>query len=224
MSRSAVVLFVGLVCLVLAPGPVRADLTSEVYFGDEPPQFAFGIRGTVHTIDGINAGAGSFFGEDIGFDTDYGYGFSAEYYITPSISVELAFDHVKIEDTFGAALTVDLGLNDWALSGKYTFLPTARLRPYVLAGVDVFTSSLNISGTGILLVNGDVDSTWGWHVGAGAEYRFTDKLGLFAEVRYRSADTEIDVTQWFSAIPAVTTRDALEYDGICATVGLKLYW
>ena len=223
MSRSAVVLFVGLVCLALAPASVDAALTGEVYFGDEAPLFAFGFRGTFHTIGGINAGAGSYFGGDIEFDNDYGYGFLAEYYITPSISIELALDHVEIADTFSGARTIDLSLNDWALSGKYTFLPNARLRPYVLAGVDVFTASLDLGGTGILLVNGDVDTTWGWHIGAGAEYRFTDNLGLFAEVRYRSGDTDITATQWFS-LGAATTTDTLEYDGLYATVGLKIYW
>lgn len=224
MSRSAVVLFVGLVCLALAPASVHAALTGEVYFGDEAPQFAFSFRGTLHTIGGIDAGAGSYFGGDLDFDSDFGYGFSAEYYITPSISIELAFDHVRIEDTFSGARTVDVSLNDWGLSGKYTFLPNARLRPYVLAGVDSFRSSFDIGGAGILLVNGDIDSTWGWHIGAGAEYRFTDNLGLFAEVRYRSGDTDIASTQWFSGIPAATTVDTLEYDGVYATVGLKIYW
>jgi len=224
MSRSAVVLFVGLVCLALAPASVHAALTGEVYFGDEAPQFAFSFRASLHTIEGIKAGAGSYFGGDLEFDNDYGYGLSAEYYITPSISIEFAFDHVKIEDTFAGVRTVDLGLNDWALSGKYTFLPNNRLRPYVLAGIDAFTASLDLGGTGILLVNGNVDSTWGWHIGVGAEYRFTDNFGLFAEVRYRSADTELEATQWFSAIPAATTTDTLEYDGIFATVGVKIYW
>jgi len=224
MRKSAVVLFVGLACVFLAPASVRADLTSEVYFGDEAPQFAVSFRGSLHTISGIDAGAGSFFGGDLDFDSDYGYGFSAEYYITPSISIELAFDHVNLNDTFLGARTIEVSLNDWALSGKYTFLPNARLRPYVLAGVDNLRSSFDIGETGILLVNGEINSTWGWHIGAGAEYRFTDNLGLFAEVRYRSGDADLASTQWFSGIPAATTVDTIEYDGICATVGLKIYW
>jgi outer membrane protein W len=225
MSRSAVVLFVGLVCLVLAPASARADLTSEVYFGDQTPKFAFGVRATWHTIEGLHSDASSYFGGDLDFDSDYGYGFSAEYWITPSISVELAFDHVKIEDTFAAGRTVDLGLNDWAVSGKYTFMPEARLRPYVLAGIDVFTASLGLGGTGLVLTNGDVSSTWGLHVGAGAEYRFTDDFGLFAEVRYRWSDeADLEMTQWFSATPAATSAATVEYGGICATIGVKVYW
>jgi opacity protein-like surface antigen len=103
-------------------------------------------------------------------------------------------------------------------------MPNARLRPYVLGGLDAFMSSLNFGGTGIVLTNGDVDGTWGWHIGGGAEYRFTDNLGFFAEIRYRSADTDIEVTQWFSGIPALTTKDPLSYDGFVGTIGIKIYW
>jgi len=224
MKGSAVVVLVGLACVLLASAPAGADLTSEVYFGDEAPQFALSFRGSWHSIDGITATSGSYFGGDVGFDTDFGYGFAVEYWLKPSLSLELSLDHVKIEDTLGAGRTVDLSINDVALSAKFTFLPNARLRPYVLAGADWFTTSIDLSGTGTLLVNGNVDGAWGWHAGAGAEYRFTDNLGFFAEVRYRSADTEAEVTQWFSGIPAVTTRDPVEYDGLVGTVGIKVYW
>ena len=224
MRRSAVVLFAGLACVLLAAPAARGDVTGEVYFGDQPPELAFAFRGSLHTMDGIDTGAGSYFTEDLGFDTDFGYGFSLEYWIIPSVSLELSFDHVKIEDTFGAARNVALGINDWAVSAKYTFMPNARLRPYVLAGLDAFTSSVNFGGTGIVLTNGSVDDTWGWHIGGGAEYRFTDNLGFFAEVRYRSGDTDIEVTQWFSGIPALTTVDPLSYDGFVGTIGVKIYW
>jgi len=224
MRRNAVVLFVGLACVLLASASAPGALTRLEYFGDEPPSFAVGVRGSWHSIDGINAGAGSYFGEDIGFDTDFGYGFSAEYWFTPSLSLELALDHVKIEDTYGDARRVDMSVDDWALSAKYTFMPSARLRPYVLAGVDVFFSNMDFEGTGDLLVNADVDGAWGWHFGGGAEFFFTDNLGIFAEVRYRSGDTDVDVTQWFSGTPALTTTDPVEYDGIVATIGLKVYW
>lgn len=224
MKGSAVVLVVGLACLLSASASAAGDLTGEVYFGDVPPKFAVGFRLTGHEIGGINANAGSYFGGDLGFDRDFGYGFSVEYWITPSLSVELAFDHVKIEDTYGAARTVDLGIDDWGLSAKWTFMPNARLRPYVLGGFDAFMTDIDFSGTGTLLVTGDVDNTWGWHLGAGAEYRFTDNLGCFAEIRYRAGDTDVDVTQWFSAIPAVTTTDQVEYDGFMAAIGVKVYW
>ncbi len=224
MKGSAVVLFVGLICALLASGPARGDVMGQAYFGEGPPKFAIGLRLGWHTIDGIDASAGSYFGEDLGFDTDYGYGFSAEYWISPAISLELAFDHVKIEDTYGAAKTVALGIDDWQVSVKYTFMPNARLRPYVLGGLDVFLTDIDFGGTGVLLVNGDVDNSWGWHIGGGAEYRFTDSLGLFAEVRYRAGDTDVDVTQWFSGIPALTTTDPVAYDGFVGTIGLKIYW
>jgi len=224
MKGSAVVVFVGLACALLASAPALGDLTGEVYFGDQPPEFAFSIRGSWHSIDGITAGAGSYFGGDIGFDTDFGYGFAVEYWVTPSLSLELALDHVKIEDTFGAARTVDLSINEVALSAKLTIPAGTRLRPYVLGGVDWFTTSIDFSGTGTLLVNGNVDGAWGWHAGGGVEYRFTDNLGFFVELRYRSADTDVEVTQWFSGIPALTTRDSLAYDGLVGTVGIKVYW
>ena len=223
MRRSAVVLLAGLACVLLAAPAACTDVAAEVYFGDQPPDFALSLRGGLHTIDGISAGAGSYFGEDLGFDTDFGYGIALEYWITPTISIELAFDHVKIEDTFAAVRTVGLGINDWAVSGKYTFRTTARLRPYVIVGLDAFTSSLDFGGTGIVLTNGNVDDTWGWHIGGGAEWRFTDNLGLFAEIRYRAGDTDLEVTQWFSGIPAQTTVDSLSYDGIYGTFGLKIY-
>jgi outer membrane protein W len=224
MRRSAVVLMAGLAWVLLAAPSALGAVTGEVYFGDQPPGFAVSFRGSLHSIDGIEAGPGSYFPGDLGFDTDWGYGLALEYWITPAISIELAFDHVKIEDTFGAARTVGLGISDWGVSGKYTFLTNARLRPYVLAGLDAFTSSVDFGGTGIVLTNGNVGDTWGWHVGGGAEYRFTDNLGFFAEIRYRSGDTDIEVTQWFSGIPALTTSDTLTYDGFVGTIGIKVYW
>ena len=72
MRRSAVVLFAGLACVLLAGPAAGTDVAGEAYFGDQPPDFAFSLRGGLHTIDGISAGAGSYFGEDLGFDTDIG--------------------------------------------------------------------------------------------------------------------------------------------------------
>jgi len=224
MKGSALVLFIGLVSVLLSSAPAQGEVFGQAYLGDETPKFAIGARVSWHTIDGIDASPGSVFGEDLGFDTDMGYGLSFEYWFSPRISLELAFDHVKIEDTYGAARTTDLGLDDWQLSVKYTFLPNARLRPYVLGGVDIFLADIDLSGTGTVLVNGDVDNAWGFHVGGGAEYRFTDNLGIFAEVRYRMGETDVDVTQWFSGIPALTTTDEIKYDGLIGTIGLKIYW
>jgi opacity protein-like surface antigen len=68
-----------------------------------------------------------------------------------------------------------------------------------------------------------VDSAWGWHVGGGAEYRFTDNLGLFAEVRYRSGSSDIDTTVW-TTTTAWSSTNEVEYDGFVGTIGLKVYW
>jgi opacity protein-like surface antigen len=239
--KGSVILFVlGLVCMPLLSAFAADRLTGEEYFGDIPPKFAVGVRASVHDISGIPFRENTYFPEELDFDTDWGYGFSAEYWFTPSISLELAFDHVKTEDTysgyraagFAPPLTgldsVDVSLNDWALSLKYTFATKARLRPYVLAGLDVFLANIDYSIPvealyGYQGVNGDVDSAWGWHVGAGAEYRFTDNLGLFGEVRYRSGSSDIDTTVWTLTTSWSSTNE-IEYDGFVGTLGLKVYW
>jgi opacity protein-like surface antigen len=239
--KGSVILFVlGLVCVPLLPALPADDEGGEVYFGNIPPKFAIAIRASVHDISGIPFRGETYFPEALNFDTDWGYGFSAEYWFSPSISLELAFDHVKTEDTYAGfkaagyapPLTgldsVDLGLDDWALSFKYTFASKARLRPYVLAGLDVFLASVDYSipiGSLYLSqgVTGNVDNAWGWHVGAGTEWRFTDNFGLFAEVRYRSGSSDIHTTVWALDWTWPSTNQ-VEYDGFVGTLGLKLYW
>ena len=222
MKGSAVVLFISLVCMLLASAVATAGVMGQAYLGEEPPRFAFGFRASVHDIAGIPFKGDTFFPEELNFDTDIGYGFSAEYWLSPSLSLELAFDHVKIEDTYGEAETVNLGIDDWAVSVKYTFSPNARLRPYVLAGFDIFLPDIDYFIPGPW-ITGDVDSTWGWHLGGGAEYRFTDNLGIFAELRYRSGQTDVDTTMWYPS-GAWSSTNEVEYDGFVGTIGLKIYW
>jgi opacity protein-like surface antigen len=222
MKWTGLLLVVGLACLVVAPAYSQDRTTGEVYFGDEPPSFAVSFRASWHDISGIPFKADTYFPEDLDFDVDMGYGVALEYYITPSWSVELLFDHVKTEDTYGEAQVVSLGTDSWALSGKYTFRPNARLRPYVLGGIDWISSDVSYPYPETY-VSGSVGSTWGFHLGGGAEYRFTDNLGVFAEVRYLVASTDLDTTVW-DMRGAWTTRNDLEYDGFIGAVGLKLYW
>ena len=222
MKWSGLLVVVCLACVVATSALAQGGLANEDYFGDAPPTFALGLRLGFHDISGIPFRGETFFPEEINFDTDMGYGASIEYWFSPALSIELVFDHVKIEDTYGEAYTVDLGLNNWAVSAKYTFRPYARLRPYVLAGLDLFMADISYAMFNPL-VTGDVDTTWGWHAGGGLEFRFTDNLGLFAEVRYRSGQTDVDTTVWYSTVPWATTNE-IEYDGFVGTIGVKVYW
>lgn len=222
MKWSGLLVVVCLACMVATSAFALGGLAGEDYFGEEPPTFAFGLRLGFHDISGIPFRADTIFPEELNFDTDVGYGASLEYWFAPSMSIELAFDHVKIEDTYGDADTVDIGVDDWALSFKYTFRPDARLRPYVLAGLDVFTGDISYTAPEPF-ITGDVDMTWGWHAGGGLEFRFTDNLGLFIEVRYRSGQTDIDTTVWFPTVPWASSNE-LEYDGFVGVVGAKVYW
>jgi len=221
MRLTGLLVVVGLAWMA-ATLPAQGAVTGVVYFGEESPRFAFSVRLSGVDISGIPYRGETYFPEELDFDMDLGYGAAAEYYITPSLSLELAFDQVVNEDTYGDADTVDLSIKDWAVSFKYTFVPERRLRPYVLGGIDWFDTSINYSYPESL-VSGDVDSAWGWHVGGGAEFRFTDDVGLFAEVRYRVGSTDVDTTVWYPT-GAWSSRNEIEYDGFMGTVGVKLYW
>jgi len=221
MRLTGLLVVVGLAWMA-ATLPAQGAVTGAVYFGEESPRFAFSLRLSGVDISGIPFRAGTYFPEELDFDRDLGYGGAAEYYITPALSLELAFDQVLNEDTYGGAQSVDLSIKDWAVSVKYTFLPTHRLRPYVLGGIDWFDTSIDYSQPSAL-VTGSVDSAWGWHMGGGAEFRFTDDVGLFAEVRYRVGSTDVDTTVWYPT-GAWSSRNEIEYDGLMGTVGVKLYW
>jgi opacity protein-like surface antigen len=222
MKWSGLLVVVILTVATVASAYAQGGLTNEEYFGDQAPKFAFGLRMGFHDISGIPYRGETYFPEALDFDTDVGYGASLEYWFTPTWSIELVFDHVKIEDTYGDAETVDLGLNDWAVSAKYTLRPMARLRPFVLAGIDVFTADVGYS-IPEPWVTGDVDSTWGWHIGGGVEYRFTDNLGLFVEVRYRDGQTNVDTTVWYPTVPWSSTNE-IDYGGFVGVIGVKVYW
>ena len=106
MRWTGLLLVVGLAWLAMAPAYAQDGAAGEVYLGGEVPKFALSLRLSAVDISGIPFRGETYFPEELDFDVDLGYGAAAEYYFRPSLSLELAFDQVMTEDTYGDADTV----------------------------------------------------------------------------------------------------------------------
>jgi len=96
------------------------------------------------------------------------------------------------------------------------YIPIQSFSPYVAAGVqyrlisyggDIFDS----------LELDDSDSSFGWLVGAGAEFNVGAKTELFGEVRYESSDPDQDLSN------AADDLENLDYDQWSVRAGLTFF-
>jgi outer membrane protein len=96
-----------------------------------------------------------------------------------------------IDDHFAAELEVsrtyfdsdngNFGITDVSLGGQYRFtLSNRQLVPYLGAGLDILVSDYDNNG-------GNVDTTVGAHLSAGADYFLTRQLAMTAEAKFVAA-------------------------------------
>lgn len=107
-----------------------------------------------------------------GNDTFYGGGLALDYYLTDRFAIGLE----------GSWIDTPSVVHGYSVNLTYRLTcPSNCLSVYVLGGGGVFTNGETVGSA---------------HIGGGAEYRFTDNIGLFADARYTWLDGgDITLTQ-----------------------------
>lgn len=131
--------------------------------------------------------------EDIKADTGWNGGIGVAYGLTDNLSVnfDLIYLQTDLKHTgrdgswggkFGTAKTVD-----FAFGVQWRFmLPSKAFVPYVGTGLDILWNTIDANISPSAWANGtkfDADPTYGIHVSAGADYFFTPRIALNAEIR-----------------------------------------
>jgi outer membrane protein len=149
------------------------------------------------------------------------------YFFTNNIAAELILA-TSPHDVSGAGALSALGeiadsmVLPPTLTFQYHFLPDAKFRPYVGAGVNwtIFydedaKSSLETALGGPTSVS--MDDSFGWAVQAGADFDITERVFLNIDVKY----IDIDTTATLTTGAAVNTVE-VDIDPIVAGVGLGM--
>ncbi len=163
-----------------AAGPAAAQSAGDYMFG-------FGVGYVDPTDDNLGLGpAGT--APFLQVDTGVALTFTAEYYYTDNIAIELLlatpFNHDISVDGLGK-----VGETDHlppTLSVNYHFDPVGAFRPFVGVGVNYTKFFQESSRLGKL----DLDDSWGIAATIGAEFDITEKGALRFDVRYIDIDTD----------------------------------
>ena len=160
------------------------------------------VRANTHEV---HIYAGEMFGDDLTgsavsgqtpkLDDKVTYGLRYGYNFTDSLGLELSLGHSPNSVKGLAGGDVDLDLTTFDVDAVWHFNPSARLVPYVLAGVGYATAKLDrpIVGTvnGQNVSIGD-DSGFTLNAGVGAKYFVTDQFLIRLEARYRYLNGIVD--------------------------------
>ncbi len=89
-----------------------------------------------------------------------------------------------------------------------------------LAYASFDTGDNNFLGVGInpFFANGDDDTVWGWTIGAGVEWAFTNNLTARLEYRYTSFDRDNNT---FFVTPGFNTDDSADFHAVRLGVSYK---
>lgn len=149
--------------------------------------------------------AGVFGGYTMGGDIseeDFAYGAQVVYNITDAFSAELAVSRLKdeaSESEMGIHVSGDVDITPITLSARYAIpILEDKLRCYGLAGIGyyMYDASIDVDMSGAAAAVGipgltasgsadlEIDDTFGYHVGAGVEWKVHENVELFAEYRY----------------------------------------
>ncbi len=151
-------------------------------------------------------------GTAVGPDSAWSLGLTVGYAFTPNWGVELLaawpFKHdIEANQTLRGTLA-SLGLSGSEVVGEveqlpptlsvvYTFQPAQKLRPYLGAGINYWTTT-DEEVKGDLATAGytklDVDSSWGLALQAGLDYDLSDRLFVNASVRWINIETDARIT------------------------------
>jgi outer membrane immunogenic protein len=82
-----------------------------------------------------------------------------------------------------------------------------------------FDDGNNVVGVNPFFANGDDDTVWGWTIGAGVEWAFTNNLTARLEYRYTSFDR--DNNTFFVVNPAFDSDDSADFHSVRLGVSYK---
>ena len=81
----------------------------------------------------------------------------------------------------------DIDTDTWMVNGYYDFDLGNRLTPYVGVGLGLSESELVFNPSGVAVLS-DEDRVFAWQVMGGVSYAFSDRLSVYGNYRYRTAD------------------------------------
>ncbi|WP_425090638.1 OmpW/AlkL family protein [Tropicimonas sp. S265A] len=146
--------------------------------------FGFGVGYVDPTDDNLDLGGGTFLQVDSGVALT----FTAEYYYTDNIAIELLlatpFNHDISVD--GAGKVGETDHLPPTLSVNYHFNDFGAFRPFVGVGINYTNFFQEKSDLGVL----ELDDSWGLAFTVGAEYDISDNGALRFDVRYIDIDTD----------------------------------
>jgi outer membrane protein len=174
------------------------------------------------------AATGSIAGTAVGASSAWSLGLTIGYAFTSNWGIELLaawpFTHdIEANQTLRNTLA-GLGLSGSEVIGEveqlpptlsitYTFQPGQRLRPYIGAGINYWTTT-DEEVKGDLATAGytnlDVDSSWGIAVQAGLDYDLSDRVFLNASIRWIDIETDATITGPGALGPITVNNIALD--------------
>ncbi len=81
----------------------------------------------------------------------------------------------------------DIDTDTWMLNAYYDFDLGNRFTPYVGLGLGLSNSELVFQPSGVPVLS-DEDSVFAWQVMGGVSYAYSDRLSVYGNYRYRTAD------------------------------------
>jgi len=100
-------------------------------------------------------------------------------------------------DQFVQRFEISHGVNVLSLNGVYRWfdsrLAAGRLQPYVGAGLAYYVPHAENTVGGVPFESGYRSSGFGYQLFAGAQYRMTERVALFAETKFNSGTARVDV-------------------------------
>jgi outer membrane protein W len=129
-------------------------------------------------------------GFTLDLDEGKGYGASANFFVSPHISVEAAVFSIRsdaglfLDDTAAFNLGT-MSLTPVTLGGQFHLLGGSRIDPYVgggaayVIGDDLTTEDLDAAGLGRI----EVESAFGYYFNAGVAFQITEGFGIIVDGR-----------------------------------------
>lgn len=162
--------------LVAVAVPAAAQSAGDYMFG-------FGVGYVDPKDDNLDLGSTGM----IEVDSDVSLTFTAEYYYTDNIAIELLLATPFSHDiTLDGAKVGDTDHLPPTLSLNYHFNDLGPIRPFVGVGINYTTFFQESSSLGKL----ELDDSWGLAFTLGAEYDISENGALRFDVRYIDIDTD----------------------------------
>lgn len=149
----------------------------------------------------VSVGGAAIAGSGVSVETGYTLDLDFTYMFTDHIGAELLLDLTSEHDiaSTGALAAVAPGTLISAralppsLIAQYHFMPRERFKPYLGVGIN-YTRFVNVkptsNGRTALGLSGvDLDSSWGYVLQAGADYRINERWYLNADLKYIDMST-----------------------------------